>query len=297
MPDFFEVLNVSADTTAPAVHVQNTNATDQAGPGLMGKSAAVGVWGESTTWHGTVGISHSTTGGAGLWGKGEAGGPGTVGISTAWIGVYGETNGSVNGPAGVWGEGKDGGDGVKGHTSGPGRAGVAGFHLTGLGPGIFGQGNPAGRFIGDVEVTGDIRLTNADCAEDFHVADLVAAEPGTVMVLGANGVLEPCTMAFDSRVVGVVSGAGTYRPAIILDRRDEEDGTVRRPIALMGKVWCKVDASRHPIAPGDLLTTSAVPGHAMKAADPLRAPGTILGKALAAAEQGQAMIPILVTLQ
>jgi hypothetical protein len=297
MSEFFEIVNVTIDTTAPAMLVQNTNQTNQAGPGMMAKSAAVGVWGESFTWNGTVGISHSTTGGAGVWGKGEGGGTGVAGISTAWVGVYGETNGSENGPAGIWGDGKNGGDGVKGHASGPGRCGVGGFHLTGQGPGILGQGNPAGRFIGDVEVTGDIRLVNADCAEDFTVADPVAAEPGTVMVLGDGGTLEPCAMSFDSRVVGVVSGAGSYRPAIILDRREAEDGTSRRPIALMGKVWCKVDATLHPIMPGDILTTSAVPGHAMKAADPRRATGAILGKALAACAGGSGLIPILVTLQ
>src|SRR4029434_10573707 len=27
------------------------------------------------------------------------------------------------------------------------------------------------RLLGDVEVTGDIRLTNADCAEDFDICD------------------------------------------------------------------------------------------------------------------------------
>jgi len=40
----------------------------------------------------------------------------------------------------------------------------------------------AGRFEGDVEVTGDIRSVNADCAEDFDVAE-ESVEAGTVMVL------------------------------------------------------------------------------------------------------------------
>lgn len=34
------------------------------------------------------------------------------------------------------------------------------------------------------EVTGDIRLNNADFAEDFDIADTDSIEPGTVMVLG-----------------------------------------------------------------------------------------------------------------
>jgi hypothetical protein len=44
-------------------------------------------------------------------------------------------------------------------------------------------------FQGDVEVTGDIRLTNADCAEDFDICGAEITEPGTVMVLGDEGKL------------------------------------------------------------------------------------------------------------
>lgn len=297
MPPFNEQVNVTVDTTAPAVNVDNVNHTPQAGPGVMGKSDAVGVWGESRTWNGTAGISHSTTGGAGVYGEGVGGGPGIIGISSKWVGVYGETRGAENGPAGVWGEGKEGGAGVKGHASGPGAPGVAGFHLTNQGPGIFGKGAPAGRFEGDVEVTGDIRLINADCAEDFDVNSAAGVEAGNVLVLGPSGVLEPCTSAYDHRVVGVVSGAGGYRPAVILDRQAEDRSAERKPVALLGKVFCAVDATYGAIAAGDLLTTSQTPGHAMRASDSRQAFGAVLGKALAGAAEGKALIPILVTLQ
>jgi hypothetical protein len=69
------------------------------------------------------------------------------------------------------------------------------------------------------------------------------------------------------------------------------------PIALVGKVCCKVDAAYGPINVGDLLTTSPTPGHAMKIGDRGRALGAILGKALAPLPSGQGLIPILVTLQ
>jgi hypothetical protein len=46
-----------------------------------------------------------------------------------------------------------------------------------------------------------------------------------------------------------------------------------------------------------LLITSPIPGHAMKAADPLRAFGAVIGKALAPMLEGQGLIPILVALQ
>jgi hypothetical protein len=69
------------------------------------------------------------------------------------------------------------------------------------------------------------------------------------------------------------------------------------PIALMGKVYCKVDASYGAIEVGDLLTTSSTPGHAMKANDPMKAFGSVIGKALRPLDSGEGLIPILIALQ
>ena len=71
----------------------------------------------------------------------------------------------------------------------------------------------------------------------------------------------------------------------------------RMPLALVGKVYCKVDAGHGAIEIGDLLTTSPTPGHAMKAADPMRAFGAVIGKALRPLASGTGLIPILVALQ
>jgi hypothetical protein len=81
-----------------------------------------------------------------------------------------------------------------------------------------------------------------------------------------------------------------------LDRK-EADVKNRVPVAVMGKVFCKVDASYGPIEMGDLLTSSATPGHAMKAAKPGRAFGAVIGKALGCLRKGQGSIPIVVALQ
>jgi hypothetical protein len=273
------------------------NQSDQAGPAVYGQSRAVGVWGQSTTWHGVFGYSESTTGGQGVNGEGHVG---VAGVGHTWIGVYGETRGSANGPSGVLGEGGSGGTGVKGHASGAGLAGVAGYSLTGRGPGIFGQGNPAGHFNGNVVVTGsvdvgvDIRLVNADCAEEFDL-ETGPVEPGTVVVLSDNGRLLPSEVEYDRRVAGVVSGAGGYRPGLTLDAQATESERV--PVALMGKVYCRADADRSPIEVGDMLTTSATPGHAMKACDPGLAFGAVIGKALGPLTGGRGLIPMLVTLQ
>jgi len=148
---------------------------------------------------------------------------------------------------------------------------------------------------GDHIVDGDIQLVGADYAEDFDVVDIEGAEPGTVMVLDDSGGVRVSDHAYDRRVAGVVSGAGNYKPAVILDRR--ATGTNRRPLALMGKVYCRVDASDAPIGIGDLLTTSSTPGHAMKAANPMQAFGAVIGKALRPLAGGRGLVPILVALQ
>jgi hypothetical protein len=141
--------------------------------------------------------------------------------------------------------------------------------------------------------SGDVMLFNADCAEEFDVRD--GAEPGMVMVLTDDGDLTPSTDPYDTRVAGVVSGAGSFKPAFLLDRRDT--GKRRAPIALMGKVFCHVDADVAPVRVGDLLTTAEHPGHAMRITDQARAFGAVLGKALAPLRSGRGLVPVLVALQ
>jgi hypothetical protein len=148
---------------------------------------------------------------------------------------------------------------------------------------------------GSIEVPGDVLLTGADCAENFDVEEAQSLEPGMVMVIGDEEKVYQCTQAYDKRVAGVISGAGGYKPGMILG--NDQSQNKRLPVALTGKVYCKVDAQYAPIAVGDLLTTSSSPGHAMKASDPLKAFGAILGKALRPLTQGEGLIPILVALQ
>lgn len=212
------------------------------------------------------------------------------------VGVFG-----VSGTTGVIGFG--GAVGVAGNTDSGAGTGVHGHTSTGIGVlGTSDGSGPAGRFSGRVEVFGDIRaddvvLTGGDCAEHFDVAapGLEAASPGTVMVIDDDGSLRPGARAYDKRAAGVVSGAGDYKPGILLDTRQSREGRV--PIALVGKVFCKVDARYGPIEVGDLLTTSETPGHAMKADNPLRAFGAVIGKALRPLAEGQGLIPILIALQ
>lgn len=144
---------------------------------------------------------------------------------------------------------------------------------------------------------GDIKFDNSDCAEEFDISstESMEIEPGTVMVLDDNGKLQTSSEAYDKRVAGVISGAGDCKPGIILDKKKSDH--TRVPLAMVGKVFCKVDANYSHIKAGDMLTTSPTSGHAMKVANRSKAFGAVIGKALHTIKSGKGLIPILVALQ
>lgn len=281
-------------------------------PGVYGENTARGdgVFGEGgNDGRGVVGVSRQHTGVEGTTTNGiavfggvlrEGQGRGVVGVANTTTAVEGNSTSGT----GVWGS-SESGEAIHAVTKGD-KAAIAAYNLHGGdGFAIFakkeGTKGFAGFFDGNVWVGGelgvgkDIILANADCAEDFEIVDADLMDPGTVMVVGKEGSLHQSHQAYDKRVVGVISGAGDYKPGIVLDKQQSQSG--RKPIALLGKVFCKVDASHAPVKVGDLLTTSDVLGHAMKAADPARAFGAVIGKALRPLKEGQGLIPILVALQ
>jgi hypothetical protein len=142
--------------------------------------------------------------------------------------------------------------------------------------------------------TGDIKLTGGDTAEEFELVDDDVVPPGSVMVISPDGRLATSLQPYDRRVAGVISGAGDGRPGIVLGTGGRGP---RQPVALAGRVCCQADATHAPIDAGDLLTTSSIPGHAMKADDPAATFGAVLGKSLGALPSGTGLIPILVALQ
>ena len=139
----------------------------------------------------------------------------------------------------------------------------------------------------------------SDLSEQF---DVEAADgnpqPGMVVCIDPEhpGQLVVSSKAYDRTVAGIVSGAGGIKPGMLMGHQ----GTVadgNHPIALTGRVYCLADASNGAIEPGDFLTTSTTPGHAMKVTDAIRAQGAILGKAMGALEKGKGLVLVLVTLQ
>src|SRR5678816_3514332 len=111
------------------------------------------------------------------------------------------------------------------------------------------------------------------------------------MVVTEEGTLCASHTAYDRRVAGVISGAANtgQGSSWTCPRRCQAP-----PIALVGKVYCKVDAGQQAVDVGDLLTTSGMRGHAMKATDPARAFGAVIGKSLGVLASGVGLVPILV---
>jgi hypothetical protein len=177
--------------------------------GVLGESAisggGSGVYGRDRTPKGN-GVIGSSENGRGVWGHSKIG-FGVLGESVNGRGVVAtsETNYAIRGHStklsGIRASSNDG-SGVEGEARGAGT-GVIGTSTSGVG--VYGKGGRlAGLFEGDLEVTGDIRLANADCAEDFNVLAVAFVEPGTVMVLGEEEVLLPSHEAYDKRVAGVI---------------------------------------------------------------------------------------------
>jgi hypothetical protein len=202
---------------------------------------------------------------------------------------------SATGGIGVFGEGGSSGKGIYGHASGTGMAGY--FH---------GQnGAWAGYFDGKVEVLGrtttnELAITGgSDVAEPFHVREDGEAKPGMVVSIDPEkvGELRLASQAYDRTVAGILSGAGGVKPGMTLT----QTGTVadgKHPVALTGRVWCWCDADANgPIVAGDLLTTSATPGHAMRVTEHGKATGATLGKAMSSLKSGKGLVLVLVNLQ
>jgi hypothetical protein len=144
--------------------------------------------------------------------------------------------------------------------------------------------------------TGILQITGgSDLAENFEFAETV--EPGLVVAIDPvqAGRLVISRGEYNRSVAGVISGANNLSAGMILPDL-KNDGNAK-PVALSGRVWVYADATRHSIKPGDLLTTSATPGHAMKAADHKKAQGAIIGKAMTSLESGTGLVLVLVTLQ
>ena len=154
---------------------------------------------------------------------------------------------------------------------------------------------------GAVHVSQELRVDGNIAAKYQDVAEWVPGSgdltPGTVVVIDtrfANHVTAS-SRSYDTHVAGVISP----QPGLALGT----GGAGKYQVATVGRVRVMADATRGPIAIGDLLVTSDLSGVAMRS-DPvtiggidLHRPGTLLGKALEPLSGGRGEILVLLSLQ
>lgn len=165
------------------------------------------------------------------------------------------------------------------------------------GGGVVGIGTSTPSTSYALDVVGSINLSGNINAKYQDVAEWVEAplplEAGTVVIVdptAPNRVIAS-TKPYDTRIAGAVSAM----PGMILGEKADN----KEMVAQGGRVRIKVDAKYGQIKIGDLLVTSATPGHAM-VSKPVKVggtwmhrPGTILGRALETWTNGKGEILVL----
>jgi len=154
---------------------------------------------------------------------------------------------------------------------------------------------------GDVYADGTVysastAVGSADVAERINVSEWV--EAGDVVEIHPEhvGFFRKASGQYSRRVAGIISTS----PGVILGN-DVDDATGQwddnRPVlAIAGRVPVKVSTENGPIAVGDLLVSSSIPGVAMKG-DPSISTGAVVGKAMEPLDAGEGVIMAQVTLR
>lgn len=265
--------------------------------------------------NGVLGDSNSPDG-AGVFGINQDGGAGVVGISDhGGSGVHGAAfiSGDSYGVSGVHYATTGWGIGVYGLSHSDGPAVLAENNANGMGlwarsangnP-IEALGNDPSDVVFYVTNTGDVFADGTFQSPAADFAELLPAqqgmEPGDVLIIGNDGKLSRSTEPYQTSVVGVYSS----QPAFLGNSGDDQESgdQERAPLALVGIVPVKVSAENGSIQPGDLLVSSSIAGHAMRA-EPFVVDGitfypsgVVIGKALGSLAEGTGVIDVLVMLQ
>jgi len=155
------------------------------------------------------------------------------------------------------------------------------------------------RETGNVYADGSYLSPASDLAEMMATSEGVTYEPGDLLVIGPDGKPLPSSVPNATNLLVVYSND----PGFVGGVGDAGDIMGKIPVAITGTVPVKASTENGAILPGDLLTSSSIRGHAMKARPvtingvTFYLPGTILGKALEPLEEGRGAILALVALQ
>ena len=155
---------------------------------------------------------------------------------------------------------------------------------------------------GTSEFHGRIRIFNrqendrsafpANMVEIFEVDDAEYVSPGDILVVseGGKSVLSRARQEYHPGVIGIVSG----NPTIIINNCGKEKKVY--PVALAGTAFCRIDARKKPVRPGDLIVTAETPGCGMAGSiDSFEKIGTVIGKALDSLDDGINIIPVFIS--
>jgi hypothetical protein len=150
--------------------------------------------------------------------------------------------------------------------------------------------------VGNLKTKGTMLASQSfDLAEVFDVTD-VTIDAGDVVVLDAAvpTKLKKCDVQNDTAVIGIIS----TEPGILLDKTEGDIADMtpmaadKKKVALTGRVPCKVCDENGSVRVGDLLTTSSIPGYAMKSTE--HRTGTIIGKAMEPLSSGCGKILVFI---
>ncbi len=139
---------------------------------------------------------------------------------------------------------------------------------------------------------------NKDLAENY-CSDTILEAGDVVSFDPAKDRIVLCKQAGDRFVCGVISTA----PGFILNSHPDGRSGNWYPLALTGRVPCKVTDENGPIRRGDLLSSSSSPGHAMKAqpilvnGEAIHPAGTVIGKSLGNLESDRGIVDIFACLR
>lgn len=148
----------------------------------------------------------------------------------------------------------------------------------------------------EVERTGAVRSDIGFYTPASDFADMLPADgdldAGDVLVINSDGILTRSTQPYQTNLAGVYS----TQPGFVAGQPIESELEGYIPLAMVGVVPVKVVDENGAIQPGDLLTSSSTPGHAMKA-DGDAPQGSVIGKALSPLGTGTGWIQMLAMLQ
>ncbi len=286
-------LTINSTTTTMSGNLGLGTSSPTARVDARATGTGTGVYGYTNTGIGVYGFCTSTTAGTAVYADG------------AQYGVYAKSYAGTG--AAVYAQ-NDSGNALIAVNNASGYASLAGQsnNAGGFGGYFYNAAGGVALWVNGVTQTKALQiLGGADVAEPFDVSASASApeqaiEAGMVVSIDPDraGDLRLADRPYDTKVAGVISGANGLAPGMVLKSEGDSKADGKHPVAMTGRVWVWCDAAAGgAVRPGDRLTTSATPGHAMRVDESARTNGAVIGKAMTELKEGRGLVLVLVNLQ